>query len=232
VRVVLAVAGVCALIIAIVMLSSSTVASEDNPTTTSSEVVAEVAEVAVATTELMTTTTDPVTTTTSLATTTTETSSSPEPLPVSCSDFGSQDEAQAWHDEHKHEYVTHVSSWDSNGDGKPCTTVCYGECSAPAAPLSSPGGGIGSAWPQWPWPQLASCESGQDPLAVGGKSGQYLGAYQFLQSTWVSWGGTQYAPTPHGATIEEQTLVAANGVASQGNTFRAFPGCRAKLGLP
>ena len=42
----------------------------------------------------------------------------------------------------------------------------------------------------------------------------------------------EFAPAAHLASIEAQTIVAVRIRDSQGGTYRAWPGCRAKLGLP
>jgi hypothetical protein len=48
----------------------------------------------------------------------------------------------------------------------------------------------------------------------------------------VAYGGQQYASYAYQASASQQIAVAERIRASQGGTFAAWPGCRAKLGLP
>jgi hypothetical protein len=165
---------------------------------------------------------------------------SPPPVPVSCASFGSQGEAQAWLDEHGAGWD--VSAIDSDGDGKPCTAVCYSGCEPPPTvrPGSSSASRPAETAPKGPgptasaggsvWDQIAQCESGQNWATNTGNG--YSGGLQFLHSTWNSYGGAEFAPMAYQATRNQQIVVAERIRASQGGTYRAWPGCRAKLGLP
>lgn len=77
------------------------------------------------------------------------------------------------------------------------------------------------------WDQLAQCESGGN-WAINTGNG-FSGGLQFTDSTWAGYGGTQYAPSAHMATREQQIAVAEKVRASQG--WGAWPACSAKLGL-
>ena len=79
------------------------------------------------------------------------------------------------------------------------------------------------------WDRLAQCEAGGNWNINTGNG--YSGGLQFVASTWISAGGGQYASAAHLASREQQIAVGEHIVASSGGTFRAWPGCRAKLGL-
>ena len=80
------------------------------------------------------------------------------------------------------------------------------------------------------WDQLAQCETGGRWDANDGNG--YGGALQFAHSaswsTWLSYGGGEYAPNPWDASKEEQIAVAENVLARSG--WRAWPGCSRKFG--
>ncbi|MEU6397504.1 transglycosylase family protein [Streptomyces cinnamoneus] len=57
----------------------------------------------------------------------------------------------------------------------------------------------------------------------------YYGGLQFSPSTWVAFGGSQYAPYANQATKQEQILIAEKVLASQGQ--RAWPSCDPAAGL-
>lgn len=93
-------------------------------------------------------------------------------------------------------------------------------------PISPPVSVEGSDWDQWMM-ILAECESGVTPDLVP------YGAFGFIGSSWVSYGGTDFAPVPYEATLEQQFVVVVRIVESHGGTFRnGFPGCARKLGMP
>ncbi len=98
---------------------------------------------------------------------------------------------------------------------------------APPAPTSSapapsaPSGGV--------WDALAQCESGGN-WAINTGNG-YYGGLQFAFSTWVGYGGTQYAPTANLATRAQQIAIATK-VRDAAGGYGPWPGCAAKLGLP
>lgn len=89
---------------------------------------------------------------------------------------------------------------------------------APAAPVD-----MGSVWDR-----LAQCESGGN-WAINTGNG-YYGGLQFNYSTWLSYGGGEFAEYAHLATREQQIAIAERLHAKRG--FQPWPGCRAKLGLP
>lgn len=57
------------------------------------------------------------------------------------------------------------------------------------------------------WDAIAACESGGD-WAINTGNG-YTGGLQFLTSTWLAYGGGQYAPEAYLATREQQIAVAS-----------------------
>ena len=77
------------------------------------------------------------------------------------------------------------------------------------------------------WDQLAQCEAGGN-WAINTGNG-YYGGLQFLPSTWHAYGG---AGMPHENSREAQIAIGQKVVDANGGTFSAWPGCRAKLGLP
>lgn len=77
------------------------------------------------------------------------------------------------------------------------------------------------------WDQLAMCESTGN-WAINTGNGFY-GGLQFTPSTWLGFGGGEYAPSAHLATREEQIAIAQKVQAVQG--WGAWPACTAKMGL-
>lgn len=80
------------------------------------------------------------------------------------------------------------------------------------------------------WDRLAQCEANGDWHINTGNG--YSGGLQFHPGTWIAMGGGQYAPYAYLATREQQIAIGENVLASAGGRFTAWPGCRAKLGLP
>lgn len=80
------------------------------------------------------------------------------------------------------------------------------------------------------WDQLAQCECGGNWSCNTGNG--YGGGLQFMHqpsySTWLSFGGGDYAPHPWEATREQQIVVAERVLESSG--WRAWPGCARKYG--
>ena len=102
---------------------------------------------------------------------------------------------------------------------KPVTEkVKVGTKKRPAAP-SVPSGGV--------WDALAQCEAGGN-WAINTGNG-YYGGLQFNLGTWQAYGGQGY---PHENSREQQIAIGQKVVNANGGTFGAWPGCRAKLGLP
>lgn len=77
------------------------------------------------------------------------------------------------------------------------------------------------------WDQLAQCEAGGN-WAISTGNGFY-GGLQWVLSTWHAYGGVGM---PNQASREQQIAVAERLLAASGGRFTAWPGCRAKLGLP
>jgi uncharacterized protein YabE (DUF348 family) len=59
----------------------------------------------------------------------------------------------------------------------------------------------------WHWDKLAECESGGRWNTVDHSPGGYHGGLGIAQTTWVAFGGRDFAPTAAGATREEQITV-------------------------
>jgi hypothetical protein len=80
------------------------------------------------------------------------------------------------------------------------------------------------------WDQLANCETGGNWATNTGNG--FGGGLQFAHtsrwSTWLSYGGGDYAAHPWEASREEQIAVAEKVLASSG--FKAWPGCSRKFG--
>ena len=81
------------------------------------------------------------------------------------------------------------------------------------------------------WDSIAQCESGGN-WAINTGNG-FGGGLQFMHqrsySTWLSFGGGEFAPNPWEASREQQIIVAEKVLASSG--WGAWPGCSSKLGL-
>ncbi|HIW95334.1 MAG TPA: transglycosylase family protein [Candidatus Corynebacterium gallistercoris] len=98
----------------------------------------------------------------------------------------------------------------------------------PAAPAAAAGGAAAPAVAGGSvWDQLAQCEAGGNWSINTGNG--FSGGLQFTPSTWAGYGGTQYAPSAHLATREQQIAVAERVQAAQG--WGAWPACTAKMGL-
>ena len=80
-----------------------------------------------------------------------------------------------------------------------------------------------------PWDALAQCESGGN-WAINTGNG-YYGGLQFAHSTWLAYGGGQYASTANLASREQQIAIATK-VRDAAGGYGPWPGCAAKLGLP
>lgn len=80
------------------------------------------------------------------------------------------------------------------------------------------------------WDQLAQCETGGNWSANTGNG--FGGGLQFMHqrsySTWLSYGGGEFAPHPWEASREQQIDIAERVLASSG--WRAWPGCSRKFG--
>lgn len=96
--------------------------------------------------------------------------------------------------------------------------ISRGTKEAPAAPAVA-GGTV--------WDSLAQCESGGNWSINTGNG--YQGGLQFSPSTWLGYGGGEYAPAAHLATREQQIDIATRVQAGQG--WGAWPACTAKLGI-
>ncbi|MFD7827252.1 transglycosylase family protein [Kitasatospora sp. NPDC059803] len=77
------------------------------------------------------------------------------------------------------------------------------------------------------WDKVAACESGGNWSINTGNG--YYGGLQFTKSTWLAYGGGQYAQYPNQATKEQQILIGEKVLAGQGEG--AWPSCGPKAGL-
>ncbi|GAB2932550.1 DUF3235 domain-containing protein [Rhodococcus aerolatus] len=84
-----------------------------------------------------------------------------------------------------------------------------------------------SAAPDSDWDRLAQCESSGN-WAINTGNGFY-GGVQFTNSTWLAFGGGQFAPRADLATREQQIVIAERTLAGQG--WGAWPACSQRLGL-
>lgn len=100
------------------------------------------------------------------------------------------------------------------GSGSSQAPGTYGP---PAPPVPSPS----------VWDDLAFCESSGNWHINTGNG--FFGGVQFVQSTWVGFGGAIYAPRADLASREQQIAIARRVLAVQG--WGAWPACSAKLGL-
>lgn len=77
------------------------------------------------------------------------------------------------------------------------------------------------------WDRVAQCESGGNWRINTGNG--FYGGLQFSRSTWIAYGGGQYASTANRATKAEQIAIARRTLASQGPG--AWPVCSRRAGL-
>ena len=80
------------------------------------------------------------------------------------------------------------------------------------------------------WDQLAQCEAGGNWATNTGNG--FGGGLQFMHqrsySTWLSYGGGEFAPHPWEASREQQIVIAERVL--EGSGWRAWPGCSRKFG--
>ncbi|WP_310470326.1 MULTISPECIES: transglycosylase family protein [unclassified Corynebacterium] len=77
------------------------------------------------------------------------------------------------------------------------------------------------------WDKLAQCEAGGNWSINTGNG--FSGGLQFAHSTWLGFGGAQYAPMAYLATREQQIEIAQKVQAVQG--WGAWPACTSRMGL-
>lgn len=102
------------------------------------------------------------------------------------------------------------SSGSSDGSTSPAPIVNTEQNSSPAAPSSSVN-----------WSAVAQCESSGNWAADTGNG--FYGGLQFTESTWLAYGGGQYAQNPANASQSAQETVANAVLAGQG--IGAWPVC-------
>jgi murein DD-endopeptidase MepM/ murein hydrolase activator NlpD len=77
------------------------------------------------------------------------------------------------------------------------------------------------------WDRLAQCEAGGNWQTNTGNG--FYGGLQFLESTWLRYGGGKFAHWPYQATRVQQIIIARRTLAAE--TWAAWPACSLKLGL-
>lgn len=100
------------------------------------------------------------------------------------------------------------------------STVALGAAAVALAPTAA-------AAPASDWDRLAECEAGGN-WGINTGNG-YHGGLQFSPSTWLAYGGGEFAPQANLATREQQIIVGERTLAGQG--WGAWPSCSARLGL-
>jgi hypothetical protein len=86
---------------------------------------------------------------------------------------------------------------------------------------------VAGSQPVGVWDAVAACESGGDWSINTGNG--YYGGLQFSGSTWLAYGGGEFASRADLASRDEQITVAERVRADGG--FGAWPSCAASLGL-
>jgi nucleoid-associated protein YgaU len=79
--------------------------------------------------------------------------------------------------------------------------------------------GPAQAGPPGGWGPIISCESGGRNIEHGGDAGGVStasGIFQFVNGTWLRFGGAEFAPRAIDATAAEQTIVADRAYAANG----------------
>lgn len=94
----------------------------------------------------------------------------------------------------------------------------------PAAHQQSPGD---QPSPSGVWACIAAHESGSNPATNTGNG--YYGMFQDLESTWLAYGGAQYAPYPYEATAAQQLVV--NERVQAGSGWGAWPASSVACGV-
>jgi hypothetical protein len=97
----------------------------------------------------------------------------------------------------------------------------------PAAAEAFLAGAGAAPQPSGVWDDLADCESGGD-WAINTGNG-YYGGLQFSSSTWLAYGGGDFADRADLASRDEQIAVAERVRADGG--FGSWPSCASSLGL-
>lgn len=92
--------------------------------------------------------------------------------------------------------------------GAAAATTATGLAEGSAAAAATPA-------PSVDWSPIIACESGGNPTAQN-PSSTASGLYQFLDSSWLAYGGGQYAPRAKDATPAEQTVIANRAYAESG----------------
>ena len=118
----------------------------------------------------------------------------------------------------KHRKSTRVAPMLRRAGG---ATVAIAAASATIG-LSAPAANADSVWDR-----VAACESSGN-WSINTGNGFY-GGLQFVQSTWVGFGGQAYAPYAHQATKSQQIAIAQKVLAVQGPG--AWPVCSVRAGL-
>lgn len=85
------------------------------------------------------------------------------------------------------------------------------------------------AGPPGGWDAVIGCESGNRNIEHGGDAGGVStasGYFQFVNGTWRTFGGTEFAPRAIGATRDQQIVIAERAYAANGlRDWEASRGC-------
>ncbi|MGP9681899.1 MULTISPECIES: resuscitation-promoting factor [unclassified Brachybacterium] len=139
----------------------------------------------------------------------------PEPAPEPTSESSSSEQAPSQRTEKKTEKKSTQKESSSRSSERDSTPE-----KKPAA--SAPSVSDGSVWDR-----LAQCEAGGNWSINTGNG--FSGGLQFTKSTWLAFGGGQYAPVAHQATREQQISIGKKVQAGQG--WGAWPSCTSQLGI-
>lgn len=143
----------------------------------------------------------------------------PEPAPETPTESSSASESEQAPSQKKTEKKTEKKSTQKESSSRSSERESAPE-EKPAA--SAPSVSSGSVWDR-----LAQCEAGGNWSINTGNG--FSGGLQFTKSTWLAFGGGQYAPVAHQATREQQISIGKKVQAGQG--WGAWPSCTSQLGI-
>lgn len=120
-------------------------------------------------------------------------------------------------------YAAEVGRQKAEQESAAAAAAAAAPTKAPVTPNYDPGDGSR-------WDRLAQCEAGGNWATNTGNG--FGGGLQFMHqrsySTWLSYGGGEFAPHPWEASREEQIVIAEKVLAGSG--WKAWPGCSRKFG--
>ena len=143
----------------------------------------------------------------------------PEPEPETTTESSSSSESEQAPSQEQTEKKTEKKSTQNESSSRSSERESAPEEKpAPSAPSVSDGS---------VWDRLAQCESGGNWSINTGNG--FSGGLQFTKSTWLAFGGGQYAPVAHQASREQQISIGKKVQAGQG--WGAWPSCTSQLGI-